>query len=75
MSVDVLERVEIPAPQSARGRYGMAVMRYGIDSPQAVTARADLAEANIAAAIRDHLSGSPPLSEGAKARLVALLDG
>ena len=72
--LDVLDPV-IPSPATAKGRYGLTVRTYGIDSPQAVQARANLAEANIAQAIRDQLDGSPPLSTEAKARLAALLDG
>lgn len=74
MTVDVLEYV-IPNPTTAKGRYGLAVRTHGIDSLQAVQARAGLTEANIAQAIKNHLDGSPPLSEEAKARLAALLDG
>jgi hypothetical protein len=62
------------SPASARGRYGMAVRNHGIDSIQAAEARVDLAEANIAQAIRDQLDASPPLSREAKKRIIALLD-
>jgi hypothetical protein len=78
--LDVLEPVitSIPSPATAKGKYGIAVRTHGADSPEAAEARANLAEANIAAAIKAQIVESrhrPTLSTEAKARLIALLDG
>jgi hypothetical protein len=63
-----------PLTRAERARYRLAAASRRGDPPECIEeARADLAEANLAARIREVVDGAPPLSPVRRDRLALLL--